>query len=258
MYLKHGLLMFMCFVAAAVLTSVVLAQNQGGSQSANMPMSAGGGMNAGIGVGPMGYISLLNNDKVLKALDLTDQQQAKVAAAVGEAANAVSGDMKNSFRAPPRGINPQEHGNLVSKIMKNSQDKLLKKLDKILQPEQISRLKQIHMQADGSMALFDPEVVKALKITPEQQDKMTALLDDFQNAMIQKSTGYQTPNSGGGMAKIDGNMTKELGKQLNDVLTEDQRAEFEKLKGPKADLGHSSFKMKNSSKDESGSGGGGN
>jgi len=206
-------------------------------------MPASGGMNAGIGAGPMGYISLLNDGKVLKELNLSDEQQAKVAAAVGEAANVMSTEMKNGFRAMSRNASPRDPANIMSNAAKKQQDKLLKKLDKILQPEQLNRLKQIHMQADGPMALFDPEVARSLKITPEQQEKMKALMDDFQNAMSQSVKGHQDLNSGGAMMKLDGKRTKELTEKMYDVLTEEQRAEFEKMKGPKADIGHSSFKM---------------
>jgi hypothetical protein len=190
-------------------------------------------------------------------LNLTDEQQAKVAVAVGEAANAISNDVKNGFKALSRGAGPRDPGSIMPKAAKSNQDKLLKKLDKILQPGQFNRLKQIHMQVDGPMAFFDPEVARALKITPEQKDNMKALIDDFQNTARQNTTGYQNPNAGGAAMKLDGKLTNELIKQLYDVLTKDQLAEFEKMKGPKADIGHSSFKMESSSKDVQGRPGGG-
>jgi len=59
------------------------------------------------------------------------------------------------------------------------------------------------------------------------------------------------------MAKIDGNMTRELDDNLLDILTADQRAGLEKMKGAKADIGSSSSKMESSSKDVQGRPGGG-
>jgi len=50
------------------------------------------------------------------------------------------------------------------------------------------------------------------------------------------------------MAKIDGNMTRELDDNLLDILTADQRAGLEKMKGAKADIGSSSSKWKAAAK----------
>ena len=89
MYRKHVLLISIGFVAVAILASEVHAQNQGGPNNAagqgNVGMVGSGGMGRmGIGLGPMGKIYLLNNEKLQQELELTDEQKTQVAEAVGE------------------------------------------------------------------------------------------------------------------------------------------------------------------------------
>ncbi len=259
---NKGFFVPIAVISAAILASSVQAQNQGGDQSGTIPATGGMG-GAGIGIGPMGKIYLLNNEKLQQELDLSDEQKTKVTMAVGEASNAFSTAMKNSFSSLPRNISPQERTNRMEKLIKSNQDKFqdifLKKLEKILLPKQFDRLKQIYLQKQGPMALSEPEVIKALNVSKEQQDKIQHLYDDFQ-IKLREATMVQ----GDGLVKFGGNnltkMTKELDDKLLDILTADQRAELEKMKGEKADIGYSSFKMEGSSKDGpgrlGGSGGG--
>ncbi|MGD0517182.1 MAG: hypothetical protein ABSA26_06560 [Thermoguttaceae bacterium] len=244
---KKGLFILIGFISAEILASAAHAQNQGGPNNLPGPgnggMGGGGGMGGmGIGLGPMGKISLLNNEKLQQELDLSDDQKTKVAEAVGEASNAISTGMRKSFSSSPRNISPQEHADIREKLIKNNQDKFLKKLEKILLPKQFDRLKQIYLQRQGPMALSEPDVIKALNVNKEQQDKMQVLYDDFQ-IKLREATVVQ----GDGLVKFGGHkldkMTKELDDNLLDILTADQRSEFEKMKGPKADVGSSSFKM---------------
>ena len=254
MYRKHSLLISIGFAAAAFLTSVAHAQIQGGPNNAGVPASGGMGR-AGIGLGPMGKIYLLNNEKLQQELDLTDEQKAKVAEAVGEASVAISTAMKKNFTSLPRNIGPDERTNKIEQSIKSnqdkSQDKFLKKLEKILLPKQWDRLKQIYLQQQGAMALSEPDVIKTLNVSREQQDRIQVLYDDFR-MKLKDATVAQ----GDGLVKLGGDklkkMSKELDDNLLDVLSADQRAELEKMKGPKADIGFSSSKMEHGSRGASG------
>ena len=54
----------------------------------------------------------------------------------------------------------------------------MKKLEGFLKPEQLKRFKQVEVQADGRQRLHaNPDVAKALKVTDEQKEKVTALID---------------------------------------------------------------------------------
>jgi hypothetical protein len=263
MYRKYGFLMLIGFISAAILASAAHAQNQGGPN--NLPGPGNGGMGGGgmgwmgIGLGPMGKISLLNNEKLQQELDLSDDQKTKVAEAVGEASNAISTGMRKSFSSSPRNISPQERADIREKLIKNNQDKFLKKLEKILLPKQFDRLKQIYLQRQGPMALSDPEVIKALNVSKEQQDKMQVLYDDLQ-IKLREATVVQ----GDGLVKFGGHnldkMTKELDDNLLNILTSDQRDQLEKMKGAKVDIGSSSFSIRGGGYRDAqgGYGGGGN
>ncbi|TXT17035.1 MAG: putative secreted protein, partial [Planctomycetota bacterium] len=108
-------------------------------------------------------------------------------------------------------------------------------LDKILEVAQRDRLKQIQIQADGSRAYQNADVVAALKISKEQQDKLAAISKEFGDKAREL---FPRGGAGGGERTNFEEMQKKMtelnaarDKQLAEVLTADQKSAFEKLKG---------------------------
>ena len=182
-------------------------------------------MMGGMGIGPMGKIHFLDNEKVQKELELTDEQKTKVAQAVKESSAAMGNNIPRLAR---QNLGPGEMQAKMLESMKKSQDQFLAKIGKILLPKQLERLKQIYLQAEDSKALMNPDVIKALKITGEQQAKIKSIIDEAENKIREEIASS-------GMIKSP----KDLNRKLLDVLTAEQRAEFENLKGAKFDSGSS-------------------
>lgn len=109
-------------------------------------------------------------------------------------------------------------------------NKFAEKLDEAQQ----RRLTEIYVQANGPNALADAEVIEILKLTDDQQAKLeSARADnraDFFDA-FQDFRGMGDDERRDAMTKLRGDADG----RLLAVLTEEQRADFEKLTGAEVD-----------------------
>jgi hypothetical protein len=101
-------------------------------------------------------------------------------------------------------------------------------LKKILKPEQFSRLKQIHWQRWGLTAIQDPDLSNQLEITTEQLNKLSAVNLDIENRRKEARARSETPDAKG--------LDDERNRQYAELLTSEQIAKFEQLKGKPFDL----------------------
>ena len=165
--------------------------------------------------------------------------------------------IRNPLQSKP-GIAAME----IVDLRREYEDKLMKKLREILLPNQFQRLNEIYIQSQGVMALFTPGVIEALALTDEQQKDMKAINAEFigksMNAPMQTwdvksddpqaKTGYgygfkvSTPET----IKVQNDLSKQLDDKLLEILTQDQRDQFEKLKGVKTDIKFPATKMTSS------------
>jgi Spy/CpxP family protein refolding chaperone len=123
---------------------------------------------------------LLQQEPVQKELKLTPEQIKKV--------EKLSEEMRAKFHQAFNGreegqgdrriiivdADNQEHRQKMQELRTENE----KALAKILKPEQAKRLKQISYQQQGGRAFTNPEVAKALHLTPEQQKKIRAIHED--------------------------------------------------------------------------------
>lgn len=108
------------------------------------------------------------------------------------------------------------------------------KVAEVLTPEQRDRLKQIARQAAGSRVFQDPEVVKALNLSQEQQDMLKALADDAakQIESLPRAEGSDFAQRFTKIREIDTTLTQ----NSTEVLSQEQRGQLEKLKGKPFDM----------------------
>lgn len=110
------------------------------------------------------------------------------------------------------------------------------KAAKILDAKQIERLDQISIQGAFEMAYWHPTVVEALKLSQDQQDQIASINQKYHEEM--KAMGGLRGaggNLGGRIVKAR-ELQQTRMKHLDEVLTDDQRAQFEKMKGPPFDV----------------------
>ncbi len=229
-------------VAILLSASVAFAQRPAGGQpGGGRPGGFGGGGFGGPGGG--GPLTLVNNEAVQKDLALKEDQISKLKT-LGE---SVREEMRSAFTGGfgGRDQSDEERAKAREKMaesMKKVNDKFQPKLDEILDASQRDRLKQISLQAAGAQAYQNAEVIAALKITKEQQEKLAAISKEFRD---KQGEMFPRGGQGGGgagerpnfeeMRKKMAELNEARDKQLGEVLTADQREQFTKLMGKKFD-----------------------
>ena len=104
-------------------------------------------------------------------------------------------------------------------------------LKKLLKPEQFTRLKQIHWQRWGLQAIQDPDLANQLEIAAGQSDKLTAV-----NLDIEKQRREIQAQGGKNRAAKVQELDAERNRKYTELLTSEQLAKFELLKGKPFDL----------------------
>jgi hypothetical protein len=225
---KYSVLILGVILGVAILASTSWAQPPGGRQGRGMGPMGGGGA--------MGLLALLNNEKVQKELELVDDQKTKLKTLGEETRTA----MMESFGAL-RDLSDEERGPKMEQLMKENQEKTQKKLAEILMPNQLVRIKQIQLQAEGAMALLNnSDVAKELVITDEQKKKLTEIRDELMTKMREARQEMQGLSQEERQAKM-AKMRTDQNAKLMEVLTQEQRDKFEKMKGEKVDIDFSTL-----------------
>jgi Spy/CpxP family protein refolding chaperone len=208
-------------VAALVVAANLQAQGPGGGgRGRGMGMMGGGGM-----------LMLLQNEQVQKDIELVADQKEKLqklAAATRETMQSKMGDTEKLSR--------EERMTKMMEVGKELQTEAQKKIEGILLPHQLERIKQIQLQSMlatmPGAALASPEVVKDLGLTDDQQAKVKALNEEARKAMADMFSGGRPSDAD--REKMD-KARKERDAKFMDILTAEQKEKLEKMKGPKFD-----------------------
>jgi hypothetical protein len=196
-------------LAAASLAAALLATLLTTDASAQPP----GGRGRGMG-GMMSQASLVRQEAVQADLGLSADLKAKLATELPE-------------RGPGGGGNPRDMTDeqrqkwMEERRARNAEDD--KKIAGLLDVKQLTRLKQIRVQALGAGALMDETLAKELSITDDQVAKL-------QSAMQEMRQG------GGGGGGNPGEMRAKMTAKAMEILSADQKAKLEALKGPPFDV----------------------
>jgi hypothetical protein len=187
---------------------------QGGARPEERPMTAtpqgasptnsGGGGRGGRG----GLTMVLRNEQVQKELKLSEDQIAKIQAAV------------------PEGMRDMSDGD-----REKAMDKFQADVKAILTAEQAKRAREIQLQMQGARALTTPEVAKELGLSEKQ-------VADIQQALtVPRPEGGQPGQAPGGGGGFDREAfmkaREEANKKALAILTADQRKRWEAMQGKK-------------------------
>lgn len=201
------------------------------------------------GFGPQGKLDVVRNEAAQKDMALKEDQVAKVK----ELTDQIGEERRAAFQGGGAGsfqdfqsLSQEEREKRIAELNKRREEaskkineKFLPLLSEILTEEQETRLQQIVWQAAGAQALLEKELATKLNLSSEQQDKLASINKDAADKAAELRP--QFGRGGGGanfqeaFAKIrEVNETRD--KNLNDVLTAEQKAEFAKLKGKEFDV----------------------
>ncbi len=114
----------------------------------------------------------------------------------------------------------------------------LPKLQANLTPDQITRLKQIQLQASGVDVWLEPESVKELDLNPEQQAKLTELRNDYSRRQAALDGDFQQR-----FARMRELTTERDGKAV-ELLTAAQRTKLDELKGAPFDVSQLGYRRR--------------
>lgn len=221
--------------ALIVLVSIpAMAQPRGGGRG-----PGGFGGRGGFGGGaPTSALQLASNSAVQSELALTEEQVSKIQALneeFREKAREAAGD-RRALRELPEDERRErmrqmiaERQEAMSKLNAEFQPKLAEVLDAV----QTERLEQIRVQALGPQALQDETVVKALGLTQEQQAKIEAAHTEFGEKTAELRRGDGDARERFGQIR---ELSQARDQQINAVLTTEQQAKLEQIKGDEFDL----------------------
>ena len=222
-----------------------IGSDTGGGWGAGFGSGTGFGMGNGLSSGYASHkLTALVQKPVQRELKLTNEQRKKVQTLEAKhkrdllhlmpqnplaAFNDLVGTMQTMRDAPAK---IQKLGKEVDAV-----------IDGILTAAQGRRLREISLQLRDGHALSDPEVTKTLKLTKEQIEKLQEIrqeaMKEMQNIGLQ---GMGDAVRGGpnpaAFQKISGQVAEKmkdswdrLGNRLLEVLTSEQKAEWQKLTG---------------------------
>lgn len=206
-------------VLACSLAGAANAQQPGGGRGGPGGGGFGGGGFGGGRGGGSSLLSLADNEAVQKELAVSDDAKA----AVKKVNEAYREELQKAMDEATKAVN----------------SKMAPQVKEALTAEQFKRLQQIRIQALRDGAYTDAEVVKALGLKKEQQDKIA----DISKVYGEKQRGLFTGGGGDNgrpdftamRAKME-DLNKEKESKINEVLTKDQQDKFKTLKGKEFDL----------------------
>lgn len=193
------------------------------------------------GGGPSGVVSVIAQPRVQSQLRLTETQQRQVAetlaqfkqqetAFLGEVRPAMAGPGSDAFKQRQRQTEEfrQREAAIREETVRADQEILRE-----LTVAQQKRVKELCLQAQGAEALFKPEVIRALGITPAQQVK----LGNLRQQAVRSAKA--DPGAGVSAAAADANWVQAWRQQrreaerrmIVEVLTPAQQAKLLDMRG---------------------------
>jgi hypothetical protein len=183
--------------------------------------------------------SLAANDAVQKHLGITGDAATKLNAlgdeyraasqkeftAIGIDYTAIS-----DLPAAERAVEMRKASEKSADVSRKLTAAFMPKLEQMLTPDQLQRLKQIQLQASGIDQWTEPEAAKEMELSDEQKRKLTDLRNEYNRR--------QQP--------LDGDFQQRFGRirELNnerdnkalELLSANQKAKLDELKGPPFDV----------------------
>jgi Spy/CpxP family protein refolding chaperone len=225
-HLRSPLVLVMALVFGATFVSASAAEGPGGSRR---------GMGRGMGMSRGGLLGLLMMEQVQKDLKLSEDQVAKV----NTISEELRGEMRQEYGTLREIQEPEKRRAKMAELSAKFDRDSRTKLADVLNKEQMSRLDQIQMQVrPAAESLTEKEVADKLKLTDEQKQKLEQINKDMQAKQselfrsMREASREQRTEASQKMRKI----RSDTDKQALDVLTAQQKEEFEKMKGKKIEL----------------------
>jgi len=197
--------------------ALVLAANVSFAQG----FGRGGRGGGGFGLLGLTTIPAVQTELKLDAAQIDLLKQLSAEAQAKAQANRPAGGFQN--------LSDEERQKLFADFQK-AQAETDKKVAEVLDAKQVTRLKQLDLQRQGTRALMRKDLQEALKLTPEQQTKIKTVSDGQREAFRAAFQGAQNQTPEERRATFT-KMQAEIDGKLLGILTADQKKQFESMKG---------------------------
>jgi hypothetical protein len=168
------------------------------------------------------------NEGVQKEIKLTDEQVQSAKEAVHRIRQQHRADFDKAINADSGGDRRER----VAQILQRVSADTLTQLKELLKPQQLQRLKQIELQGRGLRAFDDAEIVKILRLTPDQKSKLRSIAERAGRQMSQPlQPGARAVNSSQALQKLFAARRKMMDEALS-LLTPEQRKAWDERTGP--------------------------
>jgi Spy/CpxP family protein refolding chaperone len=227
------------FIALATLamvfvsSEVIAQQQQPGARQQPGGQRPGGGFGGFGGRGrSVGLSTLIGIKEVRTEIEMVEDQNTELTAAltkIREEARSQQGE-----RPDFRNLSQEDREKLFAQFRERGEKQrkaIDEKINEILLPHQVDRLKEIALQIEGNRALMRDEVAKELKITAEQKEKMEKVQADARTKMQAEIREIFQSGDREKIREAIETMTKQTDTDTLAVLTTAQKTQFTKMKG---------------------------
>ncbi|WP_276664567.1 hypothetical protein, partial [Rhodopirellula baltica] len=223
----------LAMAAGLTLQSASIANAQGRGGRGGFPGGGGGGGAMFGGRGGGSTLGLLRAEKVREELGI-DEQQTEALKKLEEQAREQSRpdfDFRNASEEDRR-----EFFEKMQSQREEQEKETRMQLQTVLTLEQMERLDEIGIQAQGLMALSSPEVQEALTMTEDQKKKLTEIRSGMETKMREEMREIMQSRDREKMQTAMESMRENMEKEVMAVLTAEQKKKFEEMKGDPFDL----------------------
>lgn len=190
----------------------------------------------GPGASTDAWSTLLRSERVREELDVSPEQLDELKKISQKATERVRNDFAEMQRL--RDAGREERKAKFAQIAKNARthaEDTSKEIERVLRPQQLARLKQMALQVHGVSALENEQIQNDLKLTEEQKKQLRALRDGVAERVRSGGRPVSDEERKASREKLNA-LRKEREAKVLRILTAEQRARFEEMKGPKFDL----------------------
>ena len=212
-------LMVLALLASLFMARPALAQRFGGRTNSLVSLSANDAVQKHLGI---------SGEAVSKLNTLGDEYRAasqKEFTTLGIDYSALS-----DLPAAERAVEMQKVSEKTAEVNRKLTAAFTPKLEQLLTPDQLQRLKEIQLQASGIDLWTEPAIAKELDLSDEQAQKVTALRDEYNRRQQQLDGDFQQR-----FARIR-ELNVERDNKALDLLTAVQKEKLTALKGPPFDV----------------------
>lgn len=204
-----------------LMVSAAAAQEQRGRRR--------GGFGGGFG-GPFGAFNspaaLAGMPQVQEEIKVSEEQKKQIDEGLAELRGGFNFQELQGLSAEDREKRMEE----MRKKAETAGKAFEEKMNKILKPEQLARLKELSLQRQGAMALLRPDIAKDLGLTEDQRKKMQGIFESARSANQPNLRELSQEEREKVMTENREKLEKAQAELLA-VLTDDQKAKYAELKG---------------------------